>query len=196
MRGVNGTPVELDRDPTDAGLTGSFDARRVISQPWAMVAIMTLLAGVIRLWRIEFQSFWLDEAHTAFYIQGQTPEVIWAHLIKPGENGPVYYALLVPWARLFGGSELSLRGFSLVVSLPSVPLAFAVLRRLVPVRTALLGAGMVAFAPYLTWYAQEAKMYALVLTAARRGRLALCLPWLVRAAEPHPVQRQQHRRRP
>ena len=37
---------------------------------------------------------------------------------------------------------------------------------------------------------------ALVLTAARRGRLALCLPWLVRAAEPHPVQRQQHRRRP
>ena len=176
MHGVNGTRVELDQDRTDADMSGTSVVRPFMTLPWVMVAIMMLLAGVIRLWRIEFQSFWLDEAHTAFYIQGQTPEVIWAHLIKPGENGPVYYALLVPWARLLGGSELSLRGFSLVVSLPSVPLAFAVLRRLVPVRTALLGAGMVAFAPYLTWYAQEAKMYALVLTGG------LATQWLFLSA--------------
>jgi mannosyltransferase len=129
------------------------------------VGAMTLASLALRLWRINFQSFWLDEAHTAFYINGQSPRVIFERFTRPGENGPVYYLLLLPWREVFGGGEASLRGFSVLAATLAVPVTWLALRRLVGTRDALVTTAFVAFAPYLTWYAQEAKMYALALLA-------------------------------
>jgi mannosyltransferase len=133
--------------------------------PWHWVGMLTVASLALRLWRIDFQSFWLDEAHTAFYINGQTPGVIFERFTRPGENGPVYYLLLLPWRELFGGGEASLRGFSVVAATLAVPVTWLAFRRLSAPREALLTTALVATAPYLTWYAQEAKMYALALLA-------------------------------
>src|SRR5687768_17502832 len=97
------------------------------------VGLLTLLAALLRFSRLDFQSFWLDEAHTAFYVQDQVtkPGVFWERLTRPGENGPLYYLLLAPWYALFDGGEASLRAFSALVSLPAIPLAYLVLSRLV-----------------------------------------------------------------
>lgn len=129
----------------------------------ALVAIV-VLAAVVRSIRLGFQSFWLDEAHTVFYATNQSLALFWQHLLKPGENGPLYYFVLAPWLHLFGGSEVSARAFSVLAGLPAVPLCFVALRRLAGARVALLATALFAFAPYETWYAQEAKMYTLLVT--------------------------------
>lgn len=139
--------------------------RSLFAQPWVLVVIMTIFSLIIRLWRIDFQSFWLDEAHTAFYLNGQTPRVIWERLTRPGENGPVYYVLLACWRLAFGGNEVSLRSFSVLSMTIAIPLTWLAMRRMIPIREALVTTALVAFAPYITWYAQEAKMYALAMFA-------------------------------
>lgn len=126
---------------------------------------LMLAAAALRAFRLDFQSFWLDEAHTAFYAANQSPALLWARLQKPGENGPLYYFLLAPWLQRFGGSEASLRAFSVLASLPAIPLGYYALRWLAGRRVAQLGTLLFAFAPYQTWYAREAKMYALLLSA-------------------------------
>lgn len=127
---------------------------------------------LVRAWRIDFQSFWLDEAHTAFYLNGQTPRVIWERFTRPGENGPIYYVLLAGWRFVFGGNEVWLRGFSVLSATLTIPLVWLAMRRLLPNREAIVTTALVAFAPYITWYAQEAKMYALAMFA---GALSLIL---------------------
>jgi mannosyltransferase len=136
-----------------------------------------LIAAVLRLTRLTFQSFWLDEAHTAFYLSGQSLAVLGERMLKSGENGPLYYFLLAPWQQLFGGGEASLRSFSALVSLPAIPLAYFVFRKLARRPVALAGVACFALAPYQIWYAQEAKMYALLLTltlASTATFLAAC----------------------
>ena len=143
------------------------------------VVIATVLASlVVRVWRLDFQSFWLDEAHTAFYTNGQSGRVIFERFTRPGENGPVYYLVLLGWRSLFGAGENSLRGFSVVCATATVPVTWLALRRLIGRRTALATTAMVGLAPYLTWYAQEAKMYAMALLV---GMVSLWL--LLRAVE-------------
>lgn len=134
------------------------------ASPW-IVAAIALASFILRLWRIDFQSVWLDEAHTAFYVTGQTVRVVVERFSRPGENGPLYYLALLPWREAFGGGEVALRSFSAVAATLAVPATWLALRGLIGGRDALLTAAVVGFAPYLTWYAQEAKMYALALLA-------------------------------
>ena len=77
------------------------------------------------------------------------------------QNGPLYFFLLRGWIWLAGYSEYSLRFFSLWFGVLAVPLTYALGRRLLGRGAAVLAAGLVAVSPYLIWYSQEVKMYAL-----------------------------------
>lgn len=129
-----------------------------------LVLALTLVAAFVRWSQLDFQSFWLDEAHSVVYSSVQSWQLLAQRMLKPGENGPLYFFLLSPWLAQFGRSETSVRGFSVLMSLPAIPLAYLAVSPLVGKRAALLSAAIFAFAPYVTWYAQEAKMYSLFLT--------------------------------
>lgn len=114
------------------------------------------------------------------------PELL-ATFSRPGENGPLFFALLNPWLAALGTSEFALRLQAVLAGVLAVPLTYALARRLV--RAASLaelryGAGLslanvplvaalfVAANPYLVWYSQEGKMYGWLVVLALGTLLA------------------------
>ncbi|MCX7681522.1 MAG: glycosyltransferase family 39 protein [Anaerolineae bacterium] len=89
------------------------------------------------------------------------------------QNGPLYYFILRGWIALAGTTEYGMRFLSLACGTLAVSLAYVLGRRLFDRRSGLLAALLVATSPYLTWYGQEAKMYALVLVQAMLALYAL-----------------------
>jgi mannosyltransferase len=70
------------------------------------------------------------------------------------------------WIGAAGKTEFGLRFLSLVGGVLVVPLTYALGRRLGSRRLGTLSSLLVAASPYLVWYSQEAKMYALLAAGA------------------------------
>ena len=127
-----------------------------------MVGIV-LLAFALRVYHIDFQSLWRDEVDALRFATRPLSDLI-ATFRNPGENGPLYFLLLRGWLAAVGRSEFALRSLPLLAGVLAVPLSFALGQRLIGSRPALLGTMLVATSPYLVWYSQEAKMYALAVS--------------------------------
>ncbi len=124
-----------------------------------------LLAGlVLRLIRLDFQPLWWDEGYTAWFVAQPLMEMLarTAADIHP----PLYYALLHGWSLVFGFGSVSLRLFSVLVSLPAIPLAYALGRDMGDRATGYLAALLVAVNPMAIYYGQEVRMYGLAATLA------------------------------
>ena len=73
---------------------------------------------------------------------------------------PAYYMLLGLWIRVFGDTEAATHVLSLCFALASIPVAYLAARSVFDRRTGIVCAVLVATVPYLTYYAQETRMYA------------------------------------
>jgi len=167
-----------------------MDSKARVRRAACLTFLLVFLAFALRAYRLDFQSLWRDEVD-ALRFATRPPAALLATFRQPGENGPLYFLLLRGWLALCGNSEFSLRYLSLLAGTLTVSLTAALGRRLVGTWAALLGALFIATSPYLIWYSQEGKMYALVvslvlaalwafwsaLTRGGWGRWALC--WLL-----------------
>jgi mannosyltransferase len=131
-------------------------------QSWALAAIVGL-AFALRVVGLSFQSLWRDEVDALLFATRPLSALVHA-FVEPGQNGPLYFLLLRPWLAMAGQSEVALRFFSALFGVLTVPLVYRLGRRLFPALpwTPLLAALLAATSPYLVWYSQEGKMYALV----------------------------------
>ncbi len=82
-----------------------------------------------------------------------------------GQDGspPLYYLLLHGWIALFGTTEAATRALSLLFALLTVPASFWAGARIFDRRAGALAAAGAAGCPFLTYYAQETRMYSLVV---------------------------------
>jgi len=122
---------------------------------------LTMVAFLLRVTHLDGQSLWRDEVDVIRLANLPLPQLA-RSLVQAGHNGPFYYLLMQSWLRLAGDSEFGLRYLALCCGVLAVPLAYWVGRRLMSRRAAALGAAFVAVSPYLVWYSQDAKMYALL----------------------------------
>lgn len=125
------------------------------------LSALVLTAFALRAYHLDFQSLWRDEVDTITFATRALPRLL-STFTRPKENGPLYFLLLRPWIALAGGSEFSVRFFSLTCGVLVIPLAYALGRRWLSPLVSMLGALLMAFSPYLIWYSQEAKMYTLI----------------------------------
>ena len=123
---------------------------------------IVLLAFLVRVYHLDFQSLWRDEMDAIRFARDPLSTLI-SNFTRAGWNGPLYYLLLRPWLAVAGDSEFALRFFSLFWGVLAVPLTYAVGRRWLATPTAVLASLLTALSPYLVWYSQEGKMYALLL---------------------------------
>ena len=132
-----------------------------------LLAGMVGLAFALRVAGLDLQSLWRDEVDALRFASFPLSELL-RLFVSPGHNGPLYYLLLRPWLELVGRSEFALRFSSAVLGTLAVPLIYRVGRRLFPAYPGLsaVAAFLVATSPYLIWYGQEGKMYALVAALA------------------------------
>ncbi|OLE38832.1 MAG: hypothetical protein AUG48_00765 [Actinobacteria bacterium 13_1_20CM_3_68_9] len=135
-------------------------------QLWALAGI-TAVAAVVRFWALGHQSYDVDEAVTALRVIHPSLATT-MHAVFQGERTPpLYYLLAWGWSRLFGTHEVGLRSLSALLGTLTVPAAYLAARELASRRAGLIAAAFVAVNPYLIWYSQEARAYALyVLVSA------------------------------
>lgn len=159
------------------------------SRAWLLIGTV-LLAFVVRMWGITAQSLWRDEVDAIRFATRDLPALL-ETFRQPGENGPLFYLLLRLWLSVSGQSELALRYPAVLLGTLAVPLTYLVARRLLgylgsatardearpgnpaPIAVAWLGSLGMALSPYLIWYSQEGKMYALVVVLALGSLAAL-----------------------
>ncbi|MBN2469298.1 MAG: glycosyltransferase family 39 protein [Anaerolineae bacterium] len=139
-----------------------------------MVALLLLAAG-LRFHRLDAQSLWNDEG--ASYAMTQRPASAIISNAAADIHPPGYYLLLKGWTALSGTSELALRALSAFASVITVALTGALGRRLYGRPAGIIAALLLALNTFAIYYAQEARMYALLGMWAAAGMLAL-VAWL------------------
>jgi 4-amino-4-deoxy-L-arabinose transferase-like glycosyltransferase len=137
----------------------------------APVLALTVLAALLRFWRIGHQGFWFDEANTALLVHFSPGKML--GLIPQSESTPpLYYCVAWVWARVFGYTEAPLRSLSAVLGVALVPVAYAAGAKLVGRPAGLIAGALTACSPLLIWYSQEARSYAMLALLSGASLLA------------------------
>lgn len=126
---------------------------------WALGGI-TLVATLLRFYRLDHGGLWYDELIMARITAGSWP-AMWAEVLQG--RPPIYPVAGKLWADLFGQSDAALRSLSAMLGVLSVPVLFLVARRLFDWRVGLIAAVLLAVSPYQVYYGQEHRYYALFL---------------------------------
>jgi mannosyltransferase len=122
--------------------------------------LILLLAAALRFYRLAGQSLWSDEGNSVALAQAGLAEI--AARTALDIHPPLYYWLLHFWMRLFGQSEVAVRSLSAVAAVLLVAVIYQVGARLFGRRAGLMAAFIAAVSPFQVYYAQEARMYALL----------------------------------
>lgn len=131
-----------------------------------------LLACLLRVPTLDWQSFWVDEVQSAYFVQRPLIETI-KLVISPEHNGPLYYLLLWFWQWLTGPTDFAMRYLSTLSSVLTVAALWRMGATLVNRRVAGFAALLLAMAPFAIWFAQEARTYALHMLLATLSTLFL-----------------------
>lgn len=141
---------------------------------------LLLLAFGLRLYAIDRQDIWGDEAFSIW--QSRQPL---ADVIASGRdtNPPGHPLALALWLRATGVTPLAVRTLSALQGFLLVPVIFVLGRRAFGRSTGLLAALLTALSPGLLYHAQETRMYSQVVLLA-----ALSCYFFLRLLEPRPLR--------
>src|SRR2546423_548652 len=143
-------------------------ARLRLEQVWSLrtrldrlLVLIVVGAGAIRFVGIGSQGMWDAGVATRGDVGGG--------LVGRGPGGaeaggspPVYFALAPLWTRLFGDGDAAIRSLSALAGTATVPIVYLIVRELGQGRgVAQIAALLTAVNPFLVWYSQEARPYAL-----------------------------------
>ena len=135
---------------------------RVSIPPALLAALGLLMAGSLLLRMSGLESgYWIDEG-IAVGIASHDFSDIPSTLSMDG-SPPLYYLLLHGWMALVGEGEAATRALSLIFAVLAVPVAYWAGNAIFDRRTGVLAAIGVAACPFLNYYAQETRMYSLVV---------------------------------
>ena len=105
--------------------------------------------------------FWIDEGLSVGIADRPLSDI--PGVLRQDGSPPLYYVLLHFWIAVAGRSEESVHGLSVLFATLCIPVAFWAGWLLFGRRTAWVAALLVAVNPFITQYAQEGRMYALVM---------------------------------
>ena len=122
------------------------------------LAALVAVSALLRTTALD-AAYWIDEglsvgiaSYDFFDIPGR---------LREDGSPPVYYMLLHLWMQAFGTSETATHVLSLAITLITIPVAWWAARSLFGPRTGWICAVLFALNPFLTFYAQETRMYAI-----------------------------------
>src|SRR5215217_662901 len=151
--------------------------------------LLFVIALVPRLYRLGAQSLWLDEGGTWSEVTGRTGKgwlALLGELFSKDAAYPLYHLLLKVWVTLAGDSEWALRFPSALAGAATVTVLYYTAlelgrrmtddrRQVIDGRWSVVGgrwsvaslaaALLFAVSPFALWYAQDAKVYSLLMLA-------------------------------
>ncbi len=134
------------------------------------LALICFAGAALRFATLDVQSLWYDEAVTAHLLRLDLAGM-W-HAIPDSESSPpLYYVLAWLWTQLAGTGEVGMRSLSALLGSATIPVVWALGRRLGGDRAGLVAAALLAVNPMLVWFSQEARAYALLALLAALSAL-------------------------
>ena len=125
------------------------------------LGLITLFGAILRIHAIASKSFWLDES-----ISVEIARLPWRQflfVLRHREANMAFYYLLLRFWLAMGSTEGMVRGLSVLFSVATIPVVYALGARLFGRNAGLLAAWFLAINTYHVRYAQEARGYALVV---------------------------------
>jgi mannosyltransferase len=157
-----------------------------------LLGLITIVGAAIRFATVSSQSYWVDESTTIHDISFGLGGLL--HEVHVNETTPPFYFIVAwLWAKVFGTGEAGLRSLSVLCGVASIPVAYLAGRELVSRAAGLVTALLVALSPFMVWYSQEARSYAMFALlsglsflfwarAYKRGQPRELIPWVVVSA--------------
>ncbi|WP_265108764.1 glycosyltransferase family 39 protein [Halosolutus halophilus] len=152
-----------------------IDRERPLTRVPVELYPIALLAAALRLFRLESESYWVDEVVSVTTVTSNTPYELLISVPGNDPHPPFYYLLLSGWTAVFGTTELATRLLSALVGVATVVVLYGVGRRLFDREVGAIAALLVAVSPFHVWYSQEVRMYNLLALLT-----ALSFYWFVR----------------
>jgi mannosyltransferase len=150
--------------------------------PAGLLALV-VLSALLRTQRMSV-GFWIDEGLSVGISDRSLLDI--PGVLRQDGSPPLYYLVLHLWMKVAGRGEEATHALSLLFALACIPLAFFAARSLfTDERTAWFAALLAAANPFLTRYAQETRMYSLVVLLAIGACWAFGHTYL--AGRPRPV---------
>ncbi|MGQ9502212.1 MAG: glycosyltransferase family 39 protein [Anaerolineae bacterium] len=143
---------------------------------WLPVTLIGL-AFAIRAQNLTYHSFWFDEAMSVHWARSEVSRILQVSMnLVEDRLPPLYYLLLHGWRLVFGDSEMAFRLPSVLLGVLLVAVMYRLVQSLFGRQVALLSSALIALNPFLVWYSQEARMYALA------AFVAACATWYFASA--------------
>jgi len=163
-----------------------------------LAAAIMIAAAMLRLYRLDDQSLWLDELYSLASSTARYPDTspleadrlikpcphftalqtarpwwrIWTGM-RQGTHPPLYIIVLRAWRQTFGGGDWSARALSAAMSLATLSLLWLIARELYGDMPALWTAAVAAVAWPQLHFAQEARPYAMLMALGAGAMLAM-----------------------
>ncbi len=135
------------------------------------VVCSVLLGGLLRLYRFDHLSLWLDEGFTVRFSRLPWVEVL--GLRGEYDPHPPLYYVLVKLTALFVPDLQAGRLLSVLTGTATIAVLYLIVARLLRPAAGLLAAFLLALSPLHLWYSQEARQYAPMTLAIALAYLAL-----------------------
>jgi mannosyltransferase len=134
------------------------------SRPWMQyvwLAVITLFAAALRLYRLGEWSFWIDEIYTINHATRHfgSSELILNHIPPLGRWIPLSVILTAQAMNAWGVSEWSARFVSAGIGVLTIPILYVPLRKIFDKSVALIAMLLVAVSPWHIFWSQNARFY-------------------------------------
>lgn len=142
-----------------------------------------MLALGMRLVNLNGRPLWYDEAFSVLYAEKPFQAMVEGTVAQT--NGAAadvhplfYYTTLHGWMALFGQTPAAVRLLSVLLGVATILVVFQLARFLFDQRAGILAAILTTFAPFILYYAQETRMYALLGLAAMTAAYFFARAWV------------------
>ena len=138
--------------------------------PWLPLTVV-LLAFALRMYLIDNQSFAFDEGWTSYAIHHSWGDML--RVLVPDNHPPLYYLLVKALAEVAGYDDLPVRFLSVACGTTLIVGLYALGRRLIGTAGGVAAALFATCGPTFIYYAQEARMYSLLMALSTLSSYAM-----------------------
>lgn len=129
--------------------------------PWLVIAI-TIMGGFLRVLLLGTKGMWLDETFSVWMARHSIAEMLqW--IVRIDQHPPLYYLILHYWISRYGDTAYYARLFSVLFGVATIPVIYLIGKRLAGAVVGLAAAVFLSFSLFNIYFAQEARMYTLLM---------------------------------
>lgn len=136
---------------------------KFLKNNYPLIAIL-FIGAVLRFYKLDFQSAWLDEIHT---LNEANPRLnfldVYQNIMTAEQMPPLYFYTIYILFKVFGYSVFIARTYSAVIGLASLFAIYKLGEQLENKRTGLIASLLLSVNFFHLFYSQEARPYGLLL---------------------------------